>query len=276
MGAMLTLASGWDTFRSYLPTTRDLFKLGVAVLILVAFYFLARLVRMLAGNELRRVKADPQVALLVNRIVFLVALIIGVVAAFTELFGSPALVFGGFGFLALAFSLAFQDILKNFIAGVFLLLERPFRLGDEITVDNRTGIVENIEMRATTLRTNEGEQVLIPNSLVYTGTIINRTRYPTRLFTLTAKVPDGMVVDGLVERLREKLNSRVDIAKDPPPHVALQPAVDGGVTVEVRYWLDYRRNDPLAVQAALGQEIYRAIHASPEEATSTSRKPAGT
>jgi small-conductance mechanosensitive channel len=258
---MLTLgASAWDTFRTYLPTTRDL----------------ARLVRMLTGNELRRVKADPQVALLVNRIVFLAALVIGVIAAFTELFGSPALIFGGFGFLALAFSLAFQDILKNFIAGIFLLLERPFRLGDEITVDNRTGIVENIEMRATTLRTNEGEQVLIPNALVYTGTIINRTRYPTRLFTLTAKVPDGTPVDGLVDRLREKLQSRPDVAKDPAPHIGLQPAIDGGLTLEVRYWLDYRRNDPLAVQAALGQEIYRAIHASPEKAASTSRKTAGT
>lgn len=266
MGAMLTLgASAWDTFRTYLPTTRDLFKVGVAVVILVAFYLLARLVRMLTGNELRRVKADPQVALLVNRIVFLAALVIGVIAAFTELFGSPALVFGGFGFLALALSLAFQDILKNFIAGIFLLLERPFRLGDEITVDNRTGMVENIEMRATTLRTSEGEQVLIPNALVYTGTIINRTRYPTRLFTLTAKVPDGAAVDGLVERLREELKNRPDIAKDPPPHVGLQPAIDGGLTLEVRYWLDYRRNDPLAVQAALGQRIYQAIHVPAEK-----------
>ena len=60
-------ASAWDTFRSYLPTSRDLFKVGAAVVILVAFYVLARLVRMLTGNELRRVKADPQVALLVNR-----------------------------------------------------------------------------------------------------------------------------------------------------------------------------------------------------------------
>ena len=272
MGAMLYVtASAWETFRTYLPTTQDLFKVGAAVVILVAFYVLARLVRLFSRNELTRVHADPQVALLVNRIVFLAALVIGVIAAFTELFGSPALVFGGFGFLALAFSLAFQDILKNFIAGIFLLVERPFRLGDEITVDNRTGMVENIEMRATTLRTTEGEQVLIPNALVYTGTIINRTRYPTRLFTLTAKVPEGAALDGLVERLREQLASRPDIAKDPPPHIGLQPAIDGGLTLEVRYWLDYRRNDPLAVQASLGQEIYRAIHSTAIPATTSAK-----
>jgi small-conductance mechanosensitive channel len=263
MGAMTaSLASVWDTLLSYLPTGHDLFKVVGAIVILVAFYLLARLVRRLADNELRRVKADPQVALLVNRMVFLAALVIGVIAAFSELFGSPALVFGGFGFLALAFSLAFQDILKNWIAGLFMLLERPFRLGDEITVDNHTGIVENIEMRATTLRTSEGEQVVTPNALVYTGTIINRTRYPTRLFTLTAKVPSGVAVDGLAENLKEQLQSRPDVAKDPPPHVALQPSVDGGLMLEVRYWLDYRRNDPLAVQAAIGRQLYQAIQSA--------------
>src|SRR5713226_7568910 len=266
MGAMLAVnASAWDTFLGYLPDGKAWIKVGLAIVILAAFYLLARLVRLFASKELRRVKADPQVALLVNRIVFLAALVIGVVAAFSELFGSPALVFGGFGFLALAFSLAFQDILKNFIAGIFMLLERPFRLGDEITVDNHTGIVENIQMRATTLRTSDGEQVITPNSLVYTGTIINRTRYPTRMFTLTAKVPDGVVVDGLVEQLREELKNRPDLAKDPPPQVGLQPSVDGGLTLEVRYWLDYRKNDPLSIQGAISQQIYRAIH-SPDAA----------
>src|SRR6266550_3437370 len=224
MGAMPTRGvSAWDTLRSYLPNSHDLFKVAVAILILVAFYLLARLVRLLA---------------------------------------SPALVFGGFGFLALAFSLAFQDILKNFIAGLFMLLERPFRLGDEITVDNHTGIVENIEMRATTLRTSEGEQVIAPNSLVYTGTIINRTRYPTRLFTLTAKVPGGVALDGLTDKLKEQIQSRPEIARDPPPHIALQPSIEGGLTLEVRYWLDYRRNDPLAVQAAIGQQVYRALQSA--------------
>jgi small-conductance mechanosensitive channel len=117
-------------------------------------------------------------------------------------------------------------------------------------------------MRATTLRTSEGEQVLTPNSLVYTGTIINRTRYPTRLFTLTARVPSGVALDGLAEKLKEQIQSRPDIAKDPPPHIALQPTIDGGLTLEVRYWLDYRRNDPLAVQAAISQQVYRALHSA--------------
>ena len=257
MGAM------WDWITAHWEDPGAKFVEGILLFLLS--FVVASVVRGTIRNQLKRPHIDPQVALLVSRIAYLSVVVLGVIAFFTRWFGNPTLVFGGFGFLALAFSLAFQDILKNFIAGLFMLLERPFRLGDEITVDNHTGIVENIEMRATTLRTSDGEQVITPNSLVYTGTIINRTRYPTRMFTLTAKVPDGIVVDGLVERLREELKNRPDLSKDPPPHVGLQPGVDGGLTLEVRYWLDYRKNDPLATQAAIGQQIYQTIH-SPDAA----------
>src|SRR5438477_8347767 len=237
-------------------------KFVEGILLLLLGFVIASVVRRTIRSQLKRPHIDQQVALLISRIAYLTVVLLGVVAFFTRWFGSPALVFGGFGFLALAVSLAFQDILKNFIAGLFMLLERPFRLGDEITVDNHTGIVENIEMRATTLRTSAGEQVITPNSLVYTGTIINRTRYPTRLFTLTAKVPGGVALDGLTDTLKEQIQSRPEIAKDPPLHIALQPSIDGGLTLEVRYWLDYRRNDPLAVQAAIGQQVYRALQSA--------------
>ena len=100
---------------------------------------------------------------------------------------------------------------------------------------------------------------MIPNSLLYTGTITNRTRYPTRLFTLTAKVPADLPFEGVVDRVREQLKNNPDIAKDPPPHVGVQPNIDGGMTLEVRYWLDYRKHDPLGVQAAIGQQLYEAI-----------------
>ena len=254
MGAM------WDWIVTHADTDYARFVEGLLLFLIIVV--LAGLVRGAARSQLKRSHVDPQVSLLVARLAYLTALLVGVIVFFTVWLKNPTLVFGSFGFFALALSLAFQDILKNFIAGMFLLVERPFRIGDEITVDNHTGVVENIEMRTTTLRTSDGEEVLTPNSLVYTGTIINRTRYPTRLFTLTAKVPAGMALDGLVERVREQLKGRPDIARDPPPHVGLQPNVDGGLTLEVRYWLDYRRNDPLAVQAAVGQQIYQAVQST--------------
>jgi small-conductance mechanosensitive channel len=233
---------------------------GLAILVMAVV--LARVLRSLARGAMRRARVDQQVTLLVTRLVFLGAIFIGIIGFFARWIGSPAYVFGSFGILALAFSLAFQDILKNFIAGVFLLLERPFKIGDEITVDGHTGTVDNVEIRTTTLRTEDGEEVLIPNSLVYTETIVNRSRYPTRMFTLTAKLPAGAALDGVAERVKAQLEAVPEVAKEPTPHVGLLPNIDGGVTVEVRYWLDYRRHSSVAVQAALGAQIYQALQAN--------------
>jgi small-conductance mechanosensitive channel len=238
---------------------------GLAILVVAVL--LARVLRSLVGGAMRRGRVDQQVTLLVTRLVFLGAIFIGIIGFFARWIGSPAYVFGSFGILALAFSLAFQDILKNFIAGVFLLLERPFKIGDEITVDGHTGTVDNVEIRTTTLRTEDGEEVLIPNSLVYTETIVNRSRYPTRMFTLTAKLPPGEPLDGVVERVRSRLAAIPEVAKEPPPQVGLLPSIDGGLTLEVRYWLDYRRHDAVAVRAALGAQLYQALQASATAST---------
>lgn len=237
------------------------FLLGL--LLFAVFLVLARVLRSVADRLLRRPRIDVQVRLLVTRLVFLGTVLVGLVGFFGVWLRSPTWVFGSFGIFALAFSLAFQDILKNFIAGVFLLLERPFKIGDEISVNGHTGVVDNVEIRTTTLRTEDGEEVLIPNSLVYTETIINRSRYPTRMFTVTARLPSGQPLDSVAERVRAQLEKVPEIAKEPPPHVGLLPNIDGGVTLEVRYWLDYRRHNSMAVQAALGAQIYQALQGSP-------------
>jgi small-conductance mechanosensitive channel len=240
------------------------------LVLLLLFVLLARLVRRLVSGVLTGARLDMQVGILVTRLAFLGVVFVGVLMFFSQWLGSPSLVFGSFGLFALAFGLAFQDVLKNFIAGVFLLLERPFRIGYEITVDNRTGVVENIEIRTTTMRTVEGDEVMVPNSIVYTQTILNRTRYPRRAYTLTAKIPASVRVDGLLEKVQEKLLAREEVLKDPPPKVGFQPSIDGGLTMEARYWLDYKRHDPLTVQAVLGKQIYDALTAAGQPAQKTS------
>ena len=79
------------------------------------------------------------------------------------------------GAVGLAFSLAIQDILKNFFSGVYLLLERPFRVGDTIRVKEHQGVVENIGVRTTELRTPENVQVLVPNAVVFAEVVTNHS-----------------------------------------------------------------------------------------------------
>ena len=79
------------------------------------------------------------------------------------------------GAVGLAFSLAMQDILKNFFSGVYLLLERPFRVGDTIKVKDQEGVVENIGVRTTTLRTVHNVRVMVPNAMIFAEIVANQS-----------------------------------------------------------------------------------------------------
>ena len=78
------------------------------------------------------------------------------------------------GVLGLAASLALQDVLKNFVAGVYLLVERPFRIGESIKVKEFSGSVETIDVRTTVLRTPEGDAIMVPNAILFAEIILNR------------------------------------------------------------------------------------------------------
>ena len=81
-----------------------------------------------------------------------------------------------FGVFGLALSLAAQDILKSFFAGLYLLFERPFLIGDEVQVKEHIGRVESVGFRATTIRTEDNVLVVVPNAIVFAEVVSNRSR----------------------------------------------------------------------------------------------------
>jgi len=124
----------------------------------------------LTGN-----RTDVNARRLISRIAN--TLIIGLgVATILDTFGVPLTTFVTvLGVAGLGISLAMQDVLKSFVAGTFLLFERPFRIGDEISVKDQRGVVEDIGFRTTRLRTTDNVQVIIPNAVVFAEVVANRT-----------------------------------------------------------------------------------------------------
>lgn len=122
-----------------------------------------------------RTAADPNLRLLIGRIVYLAVLAIGGITLLDN-FGVPLTAIAtALGVIGLGVGLALQDILKNFFAGTYLLFERPFRLGDEISVKDNRGVVETIGIRTTKLRTAENVEVMIPNAIMFAEVVANRT-----------------------------------------------------------------------------------------------------
>ncbi|HEV8637078.1 MAG TPA: mechanosensitive ion channel domain-containing protein [Chloroflexota bacterium] len=167
-------------FPTDLPTlARDVLApffvgVGVALLILLVSLLLARFARTATLHALARTKADQATALLIGRVVFVAVLTIGALTALGAM-GIPwTTVIALASVLGLAASLALQDVLKNFVAGIYLLVERPFRLGEEIKVKEFVGRVETVDVRTTVLRTAEGDSVMVPNAILFAEIILNR------------------------------------------------------------------------------------------------------
>jgi len=148
------------------------------VLVVLLTLLLARTARGWTLRALGRSRADRSTQLLIGRVVFIAILTFGLLTALGVLGVPWATVVALGSVLGLAASLAMQDVLKNFVAGVYLLVERPFRIGEWIKVKDFVGSVETIDVRTTTLRTAEGNAVLVPNAILFAEIILNRGATP--------------------------------------------------------------------------------------------------
>jgi small-conductance mechanosensitive channel len=127
------------------------------------------------ARAMRRARVDTGTQILVRRSVGVAIVLLGGLTVLGTLGIPPAALVTVAGAVGLAFSLALQDILKNFFSGIYLLLERPFRVGDLIKVKDQEGRVENIGVRTTSLRTLDNVQILVPNAVVFAEVVANRS-----------------------------------------------------------------------------------------------------
>ncbi len=146
-----------------------------AIIVVIVAMVGHRLALNWTGRAMHRARVDTGTQILVKRAIsaafFTVTLLIvlGILG-----FNSTGLLTLA-GAVGLAFSLAIQDILKNFFSGVYLLLERPFRVGDTIRVKDQQGVVENIGVRTTELRSPDNVQILVPNAVVFAEVVTNHS-----------------------------------------------------------------------------------------------------
>jgi small-conductance mechanosensitive channel len=146
-----------------------------AVLVVIVAIIGLRLVLNWSGSAMRRARIDTGTQILITRGLLICYVVLTALIALGILGVSPTGLLAVVGAVGLAFSLAIQDILKNFFSGVYLLLERPFRVGDTIKVKDQQGVVENIGVRTTQLRTTDNVQVLVPNAMVFAEVVTNHT-----------------------------------------------------------------------------------------------------
>jgi len=137
----------------------------------------------------------------------------------------------------LAIGFGMQDVIKNFVAGVFIYTDRPFRTGDWIEWGEDAGFVEDISLRVTRVRTFDNEHLTVPNSQLTDGVIKNYDRNRTLRLKFTFRIGFGDDVDEATEIILEKAREGEGILDDPEPSVKLIEINEASFGLQSRIWI---------------------------------------
>ncbi len=153
--------------------------------------------------------------------------------------------------------LAFQDVLKNFIAGIYLLVERPFTIGDRVKVRDAEGSVEEVDIRTTALKTDAGVIILVPNNIIFTEIVTNRSAsgvgHATVTLTNVAGTPDEVGA-----KARAALEHIDALVAQPAAQTKIVGLQEGMAEMQVEFWYRGLRNPTPEVIAALGDQFVGA------------------
>lgn len=212
-------------------------SLVAALLVLILFLLASRLVSRLLRRILRGPHVDPALAEVVVPLVRYTVFALGLIMALSQAGFEVGSLVAGVGVAGLALGLAAQDTLGNLVAGFGILWDRPFRIGDRVTIADTYGQVVRIGLRSTRLRTNDQLDVILPNREVVNKVIVNHTLTPN----LRVSVPFSIAYRESVGRVREAMLAAVKdhprLRADPPPQVVVKKLGESTVDLELRVWL---------------------------------------
>lgn len=211
--------------------------LAIAVVILIVGRWLSRLSRKLTTRTMERLGADPLVVRFAGSVVAILVLVAALLAAINQLGVQTTSLLAILGAAGLAVGLALQGSLSNFAAGVLLLSLRPYRMGDYIEGAGVSGTVDELQLFTTVLNTPDNRRIIIPNSQMMNGTIVNYSAYATRRVDLVVSVSYEAPVEEVRRVLSQVIESDERILADPAPFVRMSAHGDSAVDWTIRVWV---------------------------------------
>jgi len=218
-------------------------KLLFALVTLILAVIVARWGRGVVQRSMARAKLHVNIIALLGNLTYAGIILLSIMALLGLTLGW-AWVITYLGMIALVAGLAFQDVLKNVVSGVFILVERPFQIGDKISIDTRSGTVESIEFRTTILRTDTGQRLIVPNANLLSSAVVNETVYPTSKITLTLRLPGDSDLTEARKRVVSLLEGTQGIKRSPPPEWEITGYREGWVVIHLRFWVGKDRRVP--------------------------------
>ena len=229
---------------------RMLPNLAIALVVFGLFYLAAKLVRGGVRHFSERRRQHRNVGLVLGRLAQLAILFVGLLVAVTILFPSfkPGDLITLLGVSGVAIGFAFKDIFQNFLAGILILINQPFRVGDQIVVGEFEGTVEDIQTRATYLKTYTGRRVVIPNADLYTDKVTVNTAFAHQRTDYDVGIGYGDDIEQARSLILQAIRGAEGVVEDPAPDVLVVDLAGSSVNLRARWWSNSQRLDVLQVQ----------------------------
>ena len=226
------LQAMWEGFLRIVP------NLAIAVVVFVLFLLLSSGVRKAVEALVTRAGQPASIVVVFTRLASWTVRALGLMIAVTIVIPTltAASLFGALGVTGIAIGFAFKDIFQNLLAGLLILVTRPFRLGDQIVTGDHEGTVDEIQVRATLLRTYDNRRVVIPNSELYTNRVLVITAFDKIRLAVQVGIGYGDDIAAAKQVIMEALAEIEGVLRDPAPQVLVRALGDFSVNLEVRFW----------------------------------------
>ena len=235
-----------------------------AMMVLFLTKYVVQAALKLAEEAGKRTLKSPSLRMLLHKTTQVGVWTIGILLACVLAF--PGLDLGDstatLGISSVAVGFAFQDIFKNFLAGIILLLEEPFRIGDEVKIGDYQGTVKNISIRTTQIRTYNGEKVLLPNSTVFTDAVKVVTAYSSRRTDLAVGVDYNTPLSKATQVLETAIAKVNGVLSEPMPEIDIVNFGDSSIDFIIRYWTSPQQKQARNVQTKAILAIKNALDAA--------------
>ncbi len=212
-------------------------KIIAAIVIFIVGRWIAKLLKKIIQKVMTKRNIDPTILSFVSNLAYVALLTFVVLAALNQLGIQTTSFIAIIGAAGLAIGLALQGSLANFAAGFLMIIFHPFKVGDVIEAAGVVGVVEEIQIFTTQLKTGDNKTVIIPNAKITADNITNFTTKGTRRIDLVFGIGYGDDIDKAKKIIRDILDKDDRILKDPPPTVGVVELADSSVNLAVRPWV---------------------------------------
>lgn len=213
----------------------------IAIAVFVIFWLLTKLFKFFIHKTLEnRSYTRQNLVLVLNRVgstfILFFGFLIGLVIAIPGF--TPSQLIGALGIGSVAIGFAFKDIFQNLLSGILILLSEPFRIGDDIVVNGFEGNVEDIQIRATFLRSPDGRRIVIPNATVYTSAVTVNNAYQRRRCEFVVGIGYEDDMQKAKKIIMDILDRNLNVLSQPSFSVNVTALADFSINLTVRWWVN--------------------------------------